>query len=212
MTARIIMNVHDAAIYLSIDPETLKVKCRAGTGPAFCKIGTHLRAPYGFFREDLDAYLQRLTLIPAYPGLPRAREWPAPAMTDAQWVRARHALLDRSVDSADREFIDLCFWVCWHGRPWGEIPARYGDPMKVKQKFERWGQERIWERVLKEILSAEPRFPFRIAKTTSILAVREIRPGGSEQVQGELTIKTSIPYGRRFRTMPRQRTRQPRHR
>ena len=57
----------------------------------------------------------------------------------------------------NRQFLNGVFWVLRTGRAWRELPAAYGKWGTVHQRFNRWRESGVWEKIL-EILIDEPDF------------------------------------------------------
>lgn len=57
----------------------------------------------------------------------------------------------------NRLFINAVFWILRTGAPWRDLPPEYGKWGTVHQRFIRWRDKRIWEKLL-EILIDEPDF------------------------------------------------------
>jgi len=209
MSVRKVMRIEEAAVYIGIAIRTLRTWCQRGRGPAFIKLGDHPNSPLGFCQEDLDEWLLRRTKLPAYPGSLTTKDEFQHNLTDAQWDLIHH-LMPAESDCDYRAFIDCCFRVIWHGTDWARLPARYGDPKVIRARFWAWSGARRWDRILRVLCEADPAFAFRIAEQTSIIAVRRTGNGayGPEHVQGQMTLRTRIPYGRKFRRIANQWSRQ----
>lgn len=48
----------------------------------------------------------------------------------------------------NRLFINAVFWILRTGAPWRDLPPEYGKWGTVHQRFIRWRDKRIWERLL----------------------------------------------------------------
>ena len=57
----------------------------------------------------------------------------------------------------NRLFIDAVFWILRVGAPWRDLPPEYGKWGTVHQRFIRWRDKRIWEKLLEELID-EPDF------------------------------------------------------
>ena len=55
----------------------------------------------------------------------------------------------------NRNFINAVFWILRTGAPWRDLPASYGKWGTVHQRFRRWRNAGIWEKIL-EVLINEP--------------------------------------------------------
>ena len=74
------------------------------------------------------------------------------ALRDDQWARIEALLPGKREDpgrtAADnRLFIDGVLWIGRTGAPWRDLPERYGKWNSVYQRFNRWAQKGVWERV-----------------------------------------------------------------
>ena len=61
----------------------------------------------------------------------------------------------------NRRFINAVFWILRTGAPWRDLPPDYGKWGTVHQRFHRWRDKGIWEKLL-EILVDEPDFEWLI--------------------------------------------------
>lgn len=61
----------------------------------------------------------------------------------------------------NRQFINGVFWILSTGAPWRHLPQRYGKWGTVYQRFRRWRDKGIWEKLL-EILVDEPDFEWLV--------------------------------------------------
>ncbi len=61
----------------------------------------------------------------------------------------------------NRRFLDGVFWILRTGAPWRDLPACYGKWGTVYQRFRRWREKGIWEKLL-ETLVDEPDFEWLI--------------------------------------------------
>ena len=55
----------------------------------------------------------------------------------------------------NRNFINAVFWILRTGAPWRDLPSSYGKWGTVHQRFRRWRNAGIWEKIL-EVLINEP--------------------------------------------------------
>ena len=55
----------------------------------------------------------------------------------------------------NRNFINAVFWILRTGAPWRDLPSSYGKWGTVHQRFCRWRNAGIWEKIL-EVLINEP--------------------------------------------------------
>ena len=55
----------------------------------------------------------------------------------------------------DRRVLNGIFWVLRSGAPWADVPARYGPPTTIYNRFNRWRKAGIWDRLMDEITKAD---------------------------------------------------------
>ena len=67
----------------------------------------------------------------------------------------------------NRRFINGVFWILRTGAPWRDLPPFYGKWGTVYQRFRRWRDKGIWEKLL-EILVDEPDFEWLMIDTSYI--------------------------------------------
>ena len=83
-------------------------------------------------------------------------------ISDAAWALLEPHLPGQSgqwggVAKDNRLFINAVFWILRTGAPWRDLPPEYGKWGTVHQRFIRWRDKRIWEKLL-EILIDDPDF------------------------------------------------------
>jgi transposase len=71
---------------------------------------------------------------------------------DDQWERIAHMLPgkpgDRGRPAADnRLFVEAVLWIGRSGTPWRDLPEEFGPWNSVYQRFARWKERGVWERV-----------------------------------------------------------------
>lgn len=72
-------------------------------------------------------------------------------------------------DEDDQRFLNGVFWVLRTGASWRDLPTEYGKWNSVYQRFKRWREKGVWEKVL-EVLINEPDYEwlmFDIGQTHS---------------------------------------------
>ena len=52
----------------------------------------------------------------------------------------------------NRRFINGVFWILRTGAPWRDLPPDYGKWGTVHQRFRRWRDKGIWEKVLEALI------------------------------------------------------------
>jgi len=92
---------------------------------------------------------------------------------DDQWERIEHLLPgkagDRGVTADNRLFINAVFWIGKTGAPWRDLPERFGKWNSVFQRFNRWSQKGVWQKVM-EALSEEADLEWLLIDSTVIRA------------------------------------------
>ena len=73
-------------------------------------------------------------------------------LTDEQWRRIEPLLPGRKGDpgrtAADnRLFVNAVRWIAKTGAPWRDLPERFGKWNSVFQRFNRWCQRGVWQRI-----------------------------------------------------------------
>ncbi len=81
-------------------------------------------------------------------------------ITDAVWALLSPHLPGQAgqwggVAKDNRRFLNGVFWVLRTEAPWRDMPPCYGNWNSVYQRFRRWRDKRIWEKLL-EILIVDP--------------------------------------------------------
>ena len=100
----------------------------------------------------------------------------------------------------NRLFINAVFWILRTGAPWRDLPPEYGKWGTVHQRFIRWRDKRIWEKLL-EILINDPDFEWLMIDATHC-KVHQHASGakggnqGMERTKGGLTAKYICPWMR----------------
>ncbi|MCR5562390.1 MAG: IS5 family transposase [Desulfovibrio sp.] len=65
----------------------------------------------------------------------------------------------------NRLFINAVFWILRTGAPWRDLPPEYGKWGTVHQRFIRWRDKRIWEKLLGFLID-EPDFEWPMIDAT----------------------------------------------
>ena len=55
----------------------------------------------------------------------------------------------------NRRFINGVFWILRTGAPWRDLPPDYGKWGSVHQRFHRWRDKGIWERILEASMDSQ---------------------------------------------------------
>jgi transposase len=78
-------------------------------------------------------------------------------LTDFEWAAIQPHLPNkpRGVPRVDdRRVLNGIFWVLRSGAPWADLPARYGPPTTIYNRFNRWRKAGVWDRLMDEITKA----------------------------------------------------------
>jgi putative transposase len=78
------------------------------------------------------------------------------ALSDEQWNRIRNLVPGKYGDPGrtgknNRLFVDAVLYVLKTGVPWRDLPVRFGNWNTVWRRFDRWCENGIWEKILKEL-------------------------------------------------------------
>ena len=79
-------------------------------------------------------------------------------LTDGEWSAIRHCLpsqskVRRGRPWADhRQVINGILWVLHTGSPWRDVPERYGKWQTVYNRFRRWINENLWDRIYDKLI------------------------------------------------------------
>ncbi|WP_437611844.1 IS5 family transposase [Erwinia sp. V71] len=78
-------------------------------------------------------------------------------LTDFEW-RAIQPHLPTKVRGVprvdDRRVLNGIFWVLRSGARWADLPARYGPPTTIYNRFNRWRKAGVWNRLMDAIIKA----------------------------------------------------------
>lgn len=96
-------------------------------------------------------------------------------LSDAQWERIRDCLPGRvghvgGTAPDNRLFLEAVLWIIRTGAPWRDLnEERFGLWKSVYNRFNRWSQSGIWERVF-ELLCQDPDFEYVMIDSTIVRA------------------------------------------
>ena len=95
-------------------------------------------------------------------GVPMKNEQQRHDISDAVWSLLEPHLPGQrgqwgGIAQDNRRFINGVFWILRTGAPWRDLPPFYGKWGTVYQRFRRWRDKGIWEKLL-VILVDEPDF------------------------------------------------------
>lgn len=73
-----------------------------------------------------------------------------------QWDRVKQMLPGKSGDPGrtgedNRLFLEAVLWIARSGAPWRDLPAEFGAWNSVYQRFARWSNNKVWQRVFAEL-------------------------------------------------------------
>jgi len=95
-------------------------------------------------------------------------------LTDAQWQRIEPLIPGKEGDRGrhgedNRLFVDAVLWLVRAGAPWRDLPGEFGNWNSVFQRFRRWANKGVWERLFKA-LAEDPDFEYLIIDSTVVRA------------------------------------------
>jgi transposase len=81
---------------------------------------------------------------------------PRKILRDDQYARIEAMLPGKATDVGvtakdNRLFVEAVLWVARTGSPWRDLPASFGLWNSVYQRFARWSNRGIWQRVFAEL-------------------------------------------------------------
>ena len=68
----------------------------------------------------------------------------------------------------NRLFLDAVLWIARTGAPWPALPKRFGKYNSVFQRFNRWAQRGVWERLFDAL--QEPDAEWLLLDSTTVRA------------------------------------------
>jgi transposase len=112
------------------------------------------------------------------------------ALTDGQWERLRPLLPPQKPATGrpakdHRTVVDGILWQLTTGRPWRDLPGRFGPWQTVYSRFRRWRQAGVWDRVLAALqaeASGDLDWARRIAGESAIRAIPPVTLSPHEAV------------------------------
>lgn len=74
------------------------------------------------------------------------------ALRDDQWEKIKEMLPGKKSDPGktakdNRLFVEAVLYRYRAGIPWRDLPGRFGSFKNVHNRFTRWGQKGIWEKI-----------------------------------------------------------------
>jgi transposase len=73
-----------------------------------------------------------------------------------QWQRIESMLPGKITDPGrtavdNRLFVEAVLWIARTGAPWRDLPPEFGPWNSVYQRFARWSNKGVWQRVFTEL-------------------------------------------------------------
>lgn len=95
-------------------------------------------------------------------------------LTNAQWRRIERLVPGKDGDKGrhgedNRLFVDAVLWIARSGAPWRDLPEEFGNWNSVFQRFRRWANKGVWQRVF-NVLIENPDFEYLIIDSTIVRA------------------------------------------
>lgn len=78
-------------------------------------------------------------------------------LSDEQWSRIRPLLpaprhrVGRPYETEHRVTVEGILWIARTGAPWRDLPERFGKWISIYQRFRRWTQAGVFERLMATI-------------------------------------------------------------
>jgi len=75
-------------------------------------------------------------------------------LTDKEWLAIEPHLPNKPrgvLPVIDRRVLNGKFWVLRSGAFWSDLPERHGPPTTIYNRFNRWRQAGVWNRLMNEI-------------------------------------------------------------
>jgi transposase len=96
------------------------------------------------------------------------------ALRDDQWDRINDLLPGRvghvGVTARDnRLIVEAMLYRYRAGIPWRDLPARFGDPIKIHTRFSRWAKSGVWARIF-ALLAREADLDYAMIDSTIVRA------------------------------------------
>lgn len=97
-------------------------------------------------------------------------------LRDDQWKRMQELLPGKARDPGrtamdNRNFVDAVLWITRTGAPWRELPESFVAWNSVFQRYNRWSNAGVWERVFRALLG-DPDFEYVMIDSTIVRARR----------------------------------------
>jgi transposase len=105
-------------------------------------------------------------------------------LSEAEWRLIEPLLPNKPRGVArvdDRRVLNGIFYVLRTGSPWRDLPARYGPPTTVYNRYNRWAKAGVWLRIF-ETLSANSPQSLQLIDS-SIIRAHQHAAGGKKGVR-----------------------------
>ncbi len=94
-------------------------------------------------------------------------------ISDENWERIAPLLPGKASDPGrtaedNRRFINAVLWIARSGAPWRDLPERFGPWGSVYQRFNRWSQKGVWQKVFESM--QDPDLEWLMVDSTSVRA------------------------------------------
>lgn len=94
-------------------------------------------------------------------------------ISDRDWQRLSPLLPGKAGDvgrtaSNNRLFLNAVLWIARSGSPWRDLPERFGLWNSAYQRFRRWAQKGVWQRVFDQL--QEPDLDWLLLDSTIVWA------------------------------------------
>ena len=94
-------------------------------------------------------------------------------ISDENWERIAPLLPGKQTDPGrtaedNRRFINAVLWIARSGAAWRDLPERFGPWGSVYQRFNRWSQKGVWQKVFEAI--QDPDLEWLMVDSTSVRA------------------------------------------
>ena len=94
-------------------------------------------------------------------------------ISDENWERIAPLLPGKKSDPGrtaedNRRFINAVLWIARSGAAWRDLPERFGPWGTVYQRFNRWSQKGVWQKVFEAM--QDPDLEWLMVDSTSVRA------------------------------------------
>lgn len=94
-------------------------------------------------------------------------------ISDENWERIAPLLPGKKSDPGrtaedNRRFINAVLWIARSGAAWRDLPDRFGPWGTVYQRFNRWSQKGLWQKVFEAM--QDPDLEWLMVDSTSVRA------------------------------------------